>query len=68
MWKHLRDWWRAWGDLVHLDRLDDRLLADMGIEREAIQNRVMGRTGAVAHEAGEAASQPMPDQVLCDCR
>jgi hypothetical protein len=68
MWKYLRDRWRAWGDLVHLERLDDRHLADMGIEREALRNRVMGRAGQAAREAGEAASLPVPDHVLCDCR
>ncbi len=30
MWKQFRNWWKARGDLVHLEALDDRLLADMG--------------------------------------
>jgi uncharacterized protein YjiS (DUF1127 family) len=64
MWKHLRDWWRAWGDLIHLERLDDRLLADMGVEREALQARVIGRepplaANAIAPCACRPASAPV---------
>jgi hypothetical protein len=47
MWKRLRDWWRAEGDLVHLQGLDDRILADMGVERDGLRQRVMGRSDVV---------------------
>jgi hypothetical protein len=43
MWKQIRNWWRAWGDLVRVRGFDDRLLADMGLDRETLRDRVMGR-------------------------
>ena len=42
MWKRLQHLWKAWGDLVHLEFLDDRLLADMGVERDELRQRVLG--------------------------
>jgi hypothetical protein len=43
MWKRTGKWWQAWGDLVRVRGLDDRLLADMGLDRETLCDRVMGR-------------------------
>lgn len=45
MWKRLIAWWQADLDLQRLRGLDDRLLADIGIERTAMKALVFG-TGA----------------------
>jgi uncharacterized protein YjiS (DUF1127 family) len=42
MWKHLKDWWKTEGAMVQLRGLDDRLLADMGLDREGLRERVRG--------------------------
>jgi hypothetical protein len=44
MWKRLRRWWKAGTDLVHLQGLDARLLADMGLDHDTLRPRVMART------------------------
>lgn len=43
MWTQLKFWWRAEGDLVRLQGLGDRLLADMGLERGNLRDLVHGR-------------------------
>jgi hypothetical protein len=43
MWKRLKLWWRAVGDLAQMQGLSDRLLADMGLERDGLRQRVLGR-------------------------
>jgi uncharacterized protein YjiS (DUF1127 family) len=43
MWNWIRTWWAAEGAIVRLQALDDRLLADMGLERESVERRVSGR-------------------------
>ncbi len=43
MWKRLKFWWQAEGDLAQLRGLNDRLLADMGLDREGLEGRVHGR-------------------------
>lgn len=43
MWKRLKLWWQAEGDLAQVQGLSDRLLADMGLEREGLRQRVLGR-------------------------
>lgn len=43
MWTRLKSWWRAEGDLVRLRGMGDRLLADMGLERESLDDLVHGR-------------------------
>ena len=43
MWKQLKLWWQAQGDLAQMQGLSDRLLADMGLEREELRQRVLGR-------------------------
>lgn len=39
----LEDWWRMRRAVRHLRAIDNRLLADMGIERKAIADLVSGR-------------------------
>jgi hypothetical protein len=46
MWKRVKTWWEAWGAMVQLQGLDKRLMADMGLEREGLRARVMGKTAA----------------------
>lgn len=49
MWKRIKKWWAAEGALVGLQGVSDRMLADMGLEREGLRDRVLGReTGAPA--------------------
>ncbi len=43
MWKLLKRRWATEGTLVQLQRLDDRLLADMGLPRDDLRDRVQGR-------------------------
>lgn len=43
MWNQLKYWWRAEGDLAQLQGLDNRLLADMGLQREGLRDQVHGR-------------------------
>ena len=43
MWKQLKLWWRAEGDLAQLQGLDNRLLSDMGLQREGLRDQVHGR-------------------------
>ena len=42
MWKHLKKWWANEGAMVALRGLDDRLLADIGLERETLRARAGG--------------------------
>ncbi len=42
MWTRLRNWWRAEGDLVGLQGMSQRMLDDMGLEREGLRDRVLG--------------------------
>jgi hypothetical protein len=45
MWNQIRRWWKAEGDLVGLQNVSDRMLDDMGLEREGLRDRVLGREG-----------------------
>jgi putative lipase involved disintegration of autophagic bodies len=42
MWNRIRQWWKAEGDWAQLQSNSDRMLADMGLEREGLRERVMG--------------------------
>ena len=42
MWNRIRQWWKAEGDWAQLQGNSDRMLADMGLEREGLRERVMG--------------------------
>lgn len=48
MWKRIREWWAAEGALVGLQGLSDRMLADMGLERQTLRERVMPGAGTPA--------------------
>ncbi len=62
MWKRFKIWWDIWGETVRLQGLDDRLLADIGVERTDIRARVAGRGGATDTpdngEAGRTCLEP----------
>lgn len=55
MWNRIKQWWQAEGALVGLQGVSDRMLADMGLEREGLRDRVLG----VKTEA--------PPPAPCDC-
>lgn len=57
MWKRLQAWWRAEGDLAQLQGLGDRLLTDMGLDRDDLRARVHGRT--------DPAPAPRPERHGC---
>ncbi len=56
MWNRIKRWWRAEGDLAQLQGVSDRMLEDMGLEREGLRDRVLART----NDAGPQSS--------CACR
>lgn len=43
MWNRITHWWKAQGDLAKLHGVSDRMLADMGLEREDLRDRVLAR-------------------------
>ncbi|MFM7335600.1 MAG: DUF1127 domain-containing protein [Tabrizicola sp.] len=42
MWKLIKRWWDAEGAMVGLQGMSDRMLEDMGLERESLRARVQG--------------------------
>ena len=46
MWNRIKHWWRAEGAMVQLQGVSDRMLADMGLERDGLRERVVGETSA----------------------
>jgi uncharacterized protein YjiS (DUF1127 family) len=50
--QQLQKWLRRQRDVARLHRLDDRLLADIGVKREAIAARVYGRSEAPGSGVG----------------
>jgi uncharacterized protein YjiS (DUF1127 family) len=44
MFKRIKAWWAAEGALVQLQGVSDRMLADMGLEREDLRARVLDET------------------------
>lgn len=41
MWNRIKQWWNAEGALVGLQGLSDRMLEDMGLDRDDLRARVM---------------------------
>lgn len=66
MWRALLYWWRAGGDLVQLQGVDDRLLADMGLSRDELPDRVMGRSASTLQEDVRPRRLPTQAPALCD--
>jgi hypothetical protein len=42
MWTRIKRWWAAEGALVGLQGMSDRMLEDMGLDREGLAERVRG--------------------------
>jgi hypothetical protein len=42
MWKRIKHWWAATGDLAKLQGISDRQLRDMGLKREDLRALVLG--------------------------
>ena len=42
MWNRIKHWWDAQGELAKLHGISDRMLADLGLERDDLRARVMG--------------------------
>lgn len=60
MWMKFKKWWATEGEMVQLNGLDDRLLADMGLEREGLRDRVQGVTQATE------PTDTKPRQMACE--
>jgi hypothetical protein len=43
MWNRIKHWWEAQGDLAKLQGVSDRMLADMGLQRDELRDRVLGQ-------------------------
>lgn len=43
MWKRIKRWWEAEGAMVALQGVSDRLLEDMGLDRESLRYQVTGQ-------------------------
>lgn len=41
MWNRIKHWWAAEGELAKLQVVSDRMLLDMGLDRETLRARVM---------------------------
>lgn len=64
MWKRIKDWWAAEGAMVGLQGMSDRMLADMGLERADLRDRVMG----AARDARSASDATDRSGVTFACR
>lgn len=53
MWKQIRTWWAAEGAWAGLRGASDRTLADMGLERDGLRDRVLGREASVKRVTGQ---------------
>jgi hypothetical protein len=52
MWKRIKDWWAAEGAMVGFQGMSDRMLADMGLEREGLRERIHGRAAPACARRG----------------
>jgi uncharacterized protein YjiS (DUF1127 family) len=64
MWEWLVDWWAIDLDRQRLKALDDRLLADMGLDREDIDRRVKAADAPPAPKAAVPQAQAANDCAL----
>ena len=48
MWKQLKSWWATEGAIVQLQGQSNRLLADIGIDRETLRARLREGPAATA--------------------
>lgn len=62
MWNRIKTWWAAEGALVGLQGASDRMLADMGLDREDLRKRVMASPARPGPEA------PVGPVVAVPCR
>ncbi len=68
MWRRLKSWCAADLAVQHLYHLDDRLLADMGLQREDLRDRVMGRgQNPGSPEEDAAGLQKLSFKSTCRC-
>lgn len=63
MWNRIKRWWAAEGALVSLQGVSDRTLADMGLDREGLRERVMGQAVAATQDG-----LPPPALLVTPCR
>lgn len=67
MWNRIKRWWDAEGAMVGLQGMSDRMLADMGLEREGLREKVMGRIDQEATVSGAAPVTPAALSAPCRC-
>lgn len=65
MWKRIKQRWAAEGALVGLQSMSDRMLADMGLDREDLRARVLGQS-APETEAATGIGELRP-ALPCRC-
>jgi hypothetical protein len=57
MWNRIKAWWAAEGAMVGLQGVPDRMLEDMGLQRDGMRDRVLGRDIPV-----DTAAENAPDR------
>ena len=60
MLNRIRAWWNATGDFARLQGMDDRMLQDMGVTRDDLYDRVLGRAAAMRPDSPRSASLCLP--------
>ncbi len=58
MWNRIGNWWARWDALARLRHLDDRLLADIGLQRESLHAQLMQNS---------VVKGQVPDDEVCAC-
>ncbi|MGL4236121.1 hypothetical protein [Tabrizicola sp.] len=67
MWKRLSAWLDADLAMQQLTHLDDRLLADMGLERESMRERVVRRQTELENADRQVDGHTMDFRLECRC-